>query len=229
MYGFAANRDRDRSTTGTVAHRVGQEIAEYALQAGGIPDTDDMLLIAAAFAGRGAGSCAVAPSNAVRTNNGVIESGTLAGKLELGGLSLDPLKPGQSGLLHATIANGGPLTAEQVVVSASTATTGVQIGAAIHIPLLAPFSSADLTIPVRLLPTAPAGSNLVITVKAIGQQTCDPAGVSAVLTTPISSLVVAGASSSAFIGESSVVATSQAPATSLDAADSQVCILGDTP
>jgi fungalysin metallopeptidase (M36)/PA domain-containing protein/fungalysin/thermolysin propeptide len=205
------------------------EARDAILAAASALDTDDMILIAAAFAGRGAGSCAVAPSNAVRTNNGVIESGTLAGKLELGGLRLDPIKPGQSGLLHATIANGGPLTAEQVVVSASTATPGVQIGAPIHIPLLAPFSSADLTIPVKLLPTAPIGSNLVITVKAIGQETCDPAGVSAVLTTPISSLAAAGASSSASLGDSSIVATSEAPATSLDAADSQVCILGDTP
>jgi hypothetical protein len=205
------------------------EARDAILAAASALDTDDLILIAAAFAGRGAGSCAVAPSNAVRTNNGVVESGTLAGKLELGGLSLDPLKPGQSGLLHATITNGGPLAAEQVVVSATTATAGVQLGAPIRIPLLAPFSSADLTIPVKLLPTAPAGSNLVITVKAIGQQTCDPAGVTAVLTTPVSSLVMAAAASSASLGESSIVAISQAPATSLDAADDQVCIRTDTP
>ncbi|HEX3476731.1 MAG TPA: M36 family metallopeptidase [Kofleriaceae bacterium] len=205
------------------------EARDAILAAASALDTDDLILIAAAFAGRGAGSCAVAPSNAVRTNNGVIESGTLAGKLELGGLSLDPIKPGQPGLLHATIANGGPLTAEQVVVSASTETTGVQIGAPITIPLLAPFSSVDLTIPVKLLPTAPTGSNLVITVKAIGQQTCDRNGVTAVLTTPISSLAMASAASTAALGEASIVATSQAPATSLDAADSQVCILTDTP
>jgi hypothetical protein len=115
------------------------------------------------------------------------------------------------------------------VVSASTATAGVQIGAPISIPLLAPFSSADLAIPVKLLPTAPTGSNLVITVKAIGKLTCDPAGVSAVLTTPISSLAMAAASSNPMLGDSLIVATSQAPATSLDAADSQVCILTDTP
>jgi hypothetical protein len=192
-------------------------------------DTDDMLLIAAAFAGRGAGSCAAAPGNAVRTNNGVVESGTLAGKLELGGLRLDSLRPGQSGMLHATISNGGPLAAEQVVVSATTQTTGVQIGNPITIPLLAPFSSADLTIPVKLLSTAPAGSNLVITVKATGQQTCDRAGVTAVLTTPISSVAMASAASNPPLGDSGVVATSQAPATSLDAADSQVCIRIDTP
>ena len=47
-----------------------------------------MLLMAAAFAGRGAGSCAVSPSNSSATNAGVVESGTLAGKFGLGGLSL---------------------------------------------------------------------------------------------------------------------------------------------
>jgi hypothetical protein len=51
-------------------------------------DTDDMLLMAAAFAGRGAGSCAVSPPTTSATNAGVVESGTLAAKLVVGGVSL---------------------------------------------------------------------------------------------------------------------------------------------
>jgi len=47
-----------------------------------------MILMAAAFAGRGAGSCAVAPTNASPTNLGVVESGTLAGKFGVCGVSL---------------------------------------------------------------------------------------------------------------------------------------------
>src|SRR5262249_54007115 len=38
-------------------------------------DTDDMLLMAAAFADRGAGSCAVSPARTSPTNAGVVESG----------------------------------------------------------------------------------------------------------------------------------------------------------
>src|SRR5204862_8234168 len=118
--------------------------------------SDDVLLIAAGFAGRGAGSCAVAPSNAVRNNAGVIESGTLAGKLRVGTPSLADdvvsidhdgvLDPGESGLLRVTLANGGPVAAEEVTVTATTMTTGVRIGAPIHIPLPAPFARAHLTI-----------------------------------------------------------------------------------
>ena len=41
-------------------------------------DTDDMILMAAAFAGRGAGSCAVSPPGSSTTNIGVVESGRKA-------------------------------------------------------------------------------------------------------------------------------------------------------
>ncbi|HSR98598.1 MAG TPA: M36 family metallopeptidase, partial [Kofleriaceae bacterium] len=195
-------------------------------------DRDDMLVIAAAFAGRGAGTCAVSPDRRMVNNVGVVESGTVAARLSTSGLRVADdgascdhdgyLDPGESGTLRVTIANSGPVAAEAVTITATTMNTGVKLGAPVHIPLLAPFSSADLAIPVKLLPTAPVGGNLVITVKAIGQQTCDRAGVSAVLTTPISSLAMVAAASSPGLGESSVVATSQAPAISLDAADRQV-------
>ncbi|TMQ11415.1 MAG: hypothetical protein E6J90_34710, partial [Deltaproteobacteria bacterium] len=51
-------------------------------------DTDDMILMAAAFAGRGAGSCAVSPPGDSATNAGLVESGTLAAKLVVGGVTL---------------------------------------------------------------------------------------------------------------------------------------------
>src|SRR5213075_791027 len=80
-------------------------------------DSDDMILMAAAFAGRGAGSCAVSPSVDSLTNAGVVESGTLAGKLSVSGVSLTDdlascdhdgyLDPGESGNLHVIVANNG--------------------------------------------------------------------------------------------------------------------------
>src|SRR6185295_18657606 len=108
-------------------------------------DSNDMLLMAAGFAGRGAGSCAVGPTNAVRTNNGVIESGTFAARLAAGTptladdvVSIDHdgvLDPGESGLLRLTIANGGVVAAEEVVVSATSTNVGVKIGKPIQLPL----------------------------------------------------------------------------------------------
>jgi hypothetical protein len=208
-------------------------------------DSDDMLLMAAAFAGRGAGSCAVVPGNDVRTNNGVIESGTLAAKLEVGNVSLvddvvskdhdGTLDPGESGLLRLTVVNAGAVAAEELTVTATTMNAGVKIGAPIHVPLLQPFTSDDLTIPVELLASAPPNTNLTITVHVTANLTCDPNGVTVVLTTPpglggVTALGPAPSSSSApAVFESRVVSTYEAPRTSLAAADAQVCILNDTP
>jgi hypothetical protein len=215
-------------------------------------DTDDMLLMAAAFAGRGAGSCAFAPGNNVPTNNGVIESGTLAAKIEVGNVSLiddvvsndhdGTLDPGESGLLRLTVVNAGPVAAEEMNVTATTMNVGVTIGAPIHIPLLQPFSSMDLTIPVKLLASAPPNTDLTITVRVTAEQTCDRNGVTVVLTTPHGATGVAidgvlfaapAAASSSTSGdavfESRVAGSFESPKTSMRAADDQVCIRNDAP
>ncbi len=227
------------------------EARDAILAAASAFDTDDLLLMAAAFAGRGAGSCAVAPSNDVRTNVGVIESGTVAGKLEVGSPSLSDdvvsrdhdgvLEPGESGLLRVTVANGGAVAAEEVRVTATSLNVGIKIGAPIRIPALLPFSSVDLAIPVSLLATAPANTSLTITLHVVGEQTCERDGVTVVLTTPpgvdgatsASGAGLAqrsiGTAGEAVIEDSGVVATYEAPATSLRSADAAVCIVNDTP
>ncbi|TMQ13896.1 MAG: hypothetical protein E6J90_27630 [Deltaproteobacteria bacterium] len=155
-------------------------------------DSDDMILMAAAFAGRGAGSCAVAPPNSSAANAGVVESGTLAAKLSAGGISLTDdgiscdhdgyLDPGESGQLRITLANNGILAAENVTVTASTTNTGFRIGAPIKIAAMQPFSSSSLTIPVTLLQTAPRNTVATITVHVAGEQSCDKSGVNLTLT-----------------------------------------------
>jgi large repetitive protein len=151
-------------------------------------DSDDMLLMAAAFAGRGAGSCAVAPSNDVSDNSGVIESGTLAARLAVSsatltedGVSCDHdgyLDPGESGTLRVTIVNAGVLASENVTVTATTSTGGVTLGKAVHLAAVQPFTSVDLTIPVSLALTAPRNTALTITLHLAGDETCDKNGVS---------------------------------------------------
>jgi hypothetical protein len=209
-------------------------------------DSDDMILMAAAFAGRGAGSCAVVPGNDVPTNNGVVESGTLAAKLEVGNVSLiddvvskdhdGTLDPGESGLLRLTVVNAGPLAAEEMNVTATSMNTGIKIGAPIHVPLVQPFSSIDLTIPVQLLASAPPNTNLTITVHVTADQTCDRNGVTIVLTTPpgLGGVTALGgppesSSSGPAVFESRVVSTYASPTMSLRATDAQVCIRNDTP
>ncbi len=155
-------------------------------------DTEDMILVAAAFAGRGAGSCAVSPAAGAAGNMGVVESGTLAGKLSVGGLSLTDdgascdhdgyLDPGESGQLRLVVANNGILAAEEVTITATTSAAGVQIGAPIRISALQPFSQSTLSIPVKLLASAPRNTNVTINLLIKGDYTCNDAGVTTSLT-----------------------------------------------
>jgi hypothetical protein len=168
------------------------EARDAILAAASALDTDDMILMAAAFAGRGAGSCAVSPSPDSPTNAGVVESGTLAGKLALGGASLVDdgiscdqdgyLDPGESGTLRVTLANNGILAAENVTITATTSAAGVRLGAQQKFTLLQPFSSSNLAIPVTVLQTAPRNALVTINVHVAGENTCDPNGVDIALT-----------------------------------------------
>jgi hypothetical protein len=122
----------------------------------------------------------------------VVESGTLAAKLAIGGVSLTDdgiscdhdgyLDPGESGTLHVAVANNGILAAENVSVTASTTSTGVRIGAPIKIGALQPFTSSSLSIPVTVLPTAARNTPVTISLHVAGDSTCDKAGVNLALT-----------------------------------------------
>jgi hypothetical protein len=205
-------------------------------------DTDDMTLMAAAFAGRGAGSCALAPVVTSPANAGVVESGTLAARLAVGGLSLTDdgtpsnhngvLEPGEAGFLRLSLANNGIVAAENVTVTATTSTTGIKLGAPLKIAAQQPFSSSTLTIPVTLLATAPHNTTVTINVHVGGDFTCNRNGIDtsvAIVTgfapTDGSSVAV----STPAVESASVVATQVAPATSLRDFDAAVCIAIDTP
>ena len=179
------------------------EARDSILAAASALDTDDMTLMAAAFAGRGAGSCAVAPPVTSATNAGVVESGTLAAVLQAGGLRLADdgiscdhdgvLDPGESGSLHVTLANTGLFAADEVTVTATTTNTGVRLGAPLDVASVLPHSSLDVTIPVTLLASAPRNTPLTITVHVAGLNTCTRSGITLALTVPTGLDEVAGA------------------------------------
>jgi large repetitive protein len=153
------------------------------LAAAGALDTDDMILMAAAFAGRGAGTCAVSPPRTSFDFTGVVESGTVAAKLETSsvtvtddGVSCDHdgiLDPGESGTLRITVANGGVLAAVGVVVTATTTTPGVTLGQKIEVGNLAALTHVDLSIPIKLSATAAVSSTLDIKVNVQGDAGCN--------------------------------------------------------
>ncbi|MGH2898161.1 MAG: M36 family metallopeptidase, partial [Solirubrobacteraceae bacterium] len=158
-------------------------------------DRDDMLLIAAAFAGRGAGTCAVSPDHRVAGNLGVVESGTLAARLQTSGLRIADdgascdhdgyLDPGESGTLRVTIANSGVVAAEGVAVQATTTTPGVTLGAPIVLGDVAPLTHVDLAIPVALSPNAPAGVTMDLALQVTGDAGCNTRALQVELHAPI--------------------------------------------
>ncbi|MEZ4361579.1 MAG: M36 family metallopeptidase [Kofleriaceae bacterium] len=157
-------------------------------------DSDDALLIARAFARRGAGSCAAAPDRGSATNAGVVESNLVAANVKTSGLSLVDdgascdhdgyLDPGESGLLHITVSNGGIVAAQNVKVTATTATPGVMLGAPISMGTLAPLSAVELTIPVSLAADAPLNADLAIGLSVTSNAGCG-SNVTATLRAPI--------------------------------------------
>ena len=167
------------------------EARDAILAAASALDSDDMLLMAAAFAGRGAGTCAVSPSRESLDNTGVIESGTLAARIELGGLRVSDdvascdhdgiLDPGESGAVHVTVLNAGPVAAEDVVVTTTASVAGIQLGAPIALGTLPPFTSVDLAVPVTILASVPPSTPAVLTVRVAAQGACGPSPTLATL------------------------------------------------
>ena len=159
------------------------EARDAILAAAGAIDTDDMILMAAAFAGRGSGTCAVAPARESFDFTGVVESGTIAARLETSiatltddGVSCDHdgyLDPGESGTIHLTLSNSGIIAAESVVITPTTTSAGVTLGKPINVASIAPLTHIDIAIPVKIALNAPVNSNLDIAIAIKGDAGCN--------------------------------------------------------
>jgi hypothetical protein len=159
------------------------EARDAILAAAGALDTDDMVRMAAAFAARGAGTCAVSPDRASTTLAGVIESGTIAARLATGAVSVSDdgvscdhdgyLDPGETGTLRVTLANSGVIPAEGVVVSVTTTTPGVLLGKKLSIGSVAARTSLDLAIPVQITKSAPLNAPIDFAVRVDGDAGCN--------------------------------------------------------
>jgi hypothetical protein len=204
-------------------------------------DTDDMLLMAAAFAGRGVGSCAVSPLRTSTVNAGVVESGTIAAKLNVGTATVTDdgaradhdgvLEPGEAGTVRVPVNNGGAIAAEQVTLTATSSVPGVTIGAPTPLSLLPPFSSTTLAIPVTVAASVPKGTVVTLTLHVGGEDTCDRAGTTITLMVTLGTANVARVASPIETTSSAPDAAPvilSAPATSLRDYDAGVCILQDT-
>jgi len=218
------------------------EARDAILAAASALDSDDMLLMAAAFAGRGAGTCALSPARNSATMTGVVESGTIVAKLATSRATLTDsgtpsdrdgvLEPGEAGALRITVANASALAAEDVVVTATTTTPGVTLGNPINAGIVAGLSQADIQIPVKIAASAPLNAPLDIVVQVTSSAGCGTGrlvvelhqriGVPGITDTTDGLLAAsapepgAPAASAAEHADGGVVAVRRAPRTSLD-------------
>jgi MYXO-CTERM domain-containing protein len=167
------------------------------LAATGAMDAADGLLLAQAFAGRGAGTCALGPAADSEDFLGVVESNTLAGIVALGtptlvddGVSCDGddiLDAGESGVLRLPLSTPGPGAGADSGGEASTTTAGVTLGQPTVTATLAPFATQVVEIPVTLAADAVPGTALTIELSATATGGCstDPITTSLTVSTGV--------------------------------------------
>lgn len=118
-------------------------------------------ILAAAFARRGLGSCAVSPPRTSTDFIGITESMVVGGNAAPGAVTLVDsvvrcdldgiLDAGETALVTVPLTNHGSVPVMGATVSLTTATPGVTVMTApIMVPVLAPYTSTELTFEVSL-------------------------------------------------------------------------------
>lgn len=125
-------------------------------------DPADMLLLASAFARRGAGSCAVSPARGSADFIGVQQDIELRADMGLASVRVDDslrscdgdgiLDAEERGRIEVTISNptAVPLSDTEVIVSAGTSAVLFPGGASMFLDEIPPFSSETIAIPIAM-------------------------------------------------------------------------------
>jgi hypothetical protein len=171
------------------------EARDAILDAVAAVDGDDALAMAAAFAARGAGTCAVSPAPTSSNFAGVVESAAVVAKLTTSAVSLSEdgvscdhdgyLDPGEIGTLRLTLANAGFVAAQGVVITATTTTPGVIVGPRIDLGDLAARSRVDLAIPIQVSTAAPLNATLDLAIHVDSAAGCGTSDLVLPLHAPI--------------------------------------------
>jgi hypothetical protein len=155
------------------------------LTAAAANDPADSAVMAAAFARRGAGSCAVSPPRDSMDFTGVVESADVKARLSLGAALLDDserscdhdgrLDADEQGKLTLQLHNGGPSPMMSTKVTVSTMTMGASFpnGASVDVPNLPPFSTTPVTFDVALDPSLQHMGPLAIQVDVVNPASCE--------------------------------------------------------
>jgi MYXO-CTERM domain-containing protein len=129
-------------------------------------DPADMLLLAEAFARRGAGSCSTSPERNSGNFTGVVEDATVRAVMRVGAAAIDDsfascdgdgvLDAAETGMVTVTVENPSLLELAGTELTLSTSTPGVSFpaGAALPVDTVPPFGATTLQVPVSLDPGA---------------------------------------------------------------------------
>ncbi|MEJ7601999.1 MAG: M36 family metallopeptidase [Kofleriaceae bacterium] len=148
-----------------------------AARAASIADHD---VIAAAFARRGFGTCAVSPTRTSTTNAGIVESTTLAGRAVFGTATVSDtlttcdgdgvLDAGETVQISVPIANGGPGTLTGITATLTSSTPGVTVAGPVSVSNIGPYGSRNAVITVSLAAgvTVPTAGSFNLSVTSSG-------------------------------------------------------------
>jgi large repetitive protein len=156
------------------------------LAAAAAANPDDVGVLAAAFAKRGAGSCAAAPPRDSFDFAGVVESFEVGPSIVLGAPTLDDsarscdsdgvLDAGEGGILSLDVVNASPMATAAVTVTVSSTSSDVSFpaGTTVELGALEPFATATAKIRVDLARSMTALSLIDFALAVDAPDACQP-------------------------------------------------------
>jgi large repetitive protein len=144
----------------------------------------DLLVLARAFARRGAGTCAISPPRFSNNLVGVTESFTVSANAVIGDVQLvegrvscdgdGVIDAGETATLLITVMNAGPLELNGATVSVNASLSGLTFpsGASVSIARIAPFTSRLVSIPVALAASFSGIGQLELTITVATDESC---------------------------------------------------------
>jgi hypothetical protein len=150
------------------------------------PGRRDMLVLAQAFARRGAGSCAVSPPRDSQNLTGVVESFDVHSRIAVGEIRIVEDKScdrdgfidaGERGTIVVPVMNGGAVDMFDTTVSITTPTAGISFkhGGSTRIGRVAPFSSKEVEIEFEVDRGFSGIGQLTLNVSVSNDESCEAA------------------------------------------------------
>ena len=156
-------------------------------------DIDDAQAMAAGYARRGAGSCAISPPASSGSFRGVEEDFGVSPRLAIGAVTMDDslstcdadgmLDGEETGLIRVTVLNPGTAALSDGEVTLSNLSPGLSLpeGPTREVPSIPPFGSVEVSFPVALDPTTEIVDGSV-DVAVTARSSCEDAAATALAT-----------------------------------------------